>query len=61
MHVDVTETNANVEYITREAQQRWGEQYVLVTADGLELENCEGTKGRKSWGEFVFINIMPTS
>ena len=46
MHVDVTETSANVQYITREAQQRWGEQYVLVTADGLELENCEGTKGR---------------
>ena len=45
MHVDVTESNANVQYITKEVQQRWGEQYILVTNDGLELENCEGTQG----------------
>ena len=45
MHVEVTESTANVQHITREVQQQWGEQYVLVTADGFELENCEGTQG----------------
>ena len=46
MHVDVTESTANVEYVLNEVQQHWGDQYVLVTVDGLELEDCEGTKGK---------------
>ena len=45
MHLDVTESTANVQYVLNEVQQRWGEEYVLVTIDGLELEDCEGTKG----------------
>ena len=47
MHVDLIETTANVEYVLSEVQRRWGDQYVLVTIDGLELEDCEGTKGQK--------------
>lgn len=43
MHIDVTESTANVQYVTREMQERWGKTYVVVTADGLELEDCEGT------------------
>jgi len=46
MHLDITESTANVEHVTREVQQRWGEQYRIVTADGLELEDCEGTQGK---------------
>ena len=45
MHLDVCDSSANVAYITKAVQQRWGEQYVLVTADGLELEDCEATQG----------------
>ncbi len=42
MHIDVSESAANVDHILREVQQKWGEGYVLVT---LELEDCEGTRG----------------
>lgn len=45
MHLDVAESTANVQYVLNEVQQRWGHQYVLVTIDGLELEDGEGTKG----------------
>ena len=45
MHIDVTENTAHVEHVLREVQQRWGENFVIVTADGLELEDCEGTQG----------------
>ena len=31
--------------MTKEVQQRWGDQYKIVTADGLDLEDCEGTRG----------------
>ena len=46
LHLDVAESTANVQYVLSEVQQRWGDQYVLVTIDGLELEDCEGTKGK---------------
>ena len=42
MHLDIAESTANV---FREVHQRWGEEYVIVTVDGLELEDCEGTRG----------------
>ncbi len=46
MHIDVTETTANVCHILREVHQKWGEGYVLVTLNGLQLEDCEGTRGK---------------
>ena len=46
MHIDVSESNANVQFVTNEMQRRWGNNYVIVTTDGLELEDCEGTKGK---------------
>ena len=44
--VDVTEATANVTYIKLVIQQKWGHDYALVTADGLELEDCSGTQGQ---------------
>ncbi len=46
MHIDVTETTANVCHLLREVHQKWGEGYVLVTLNGLQLEDCEGTRGK---------------
>ena len=48
MHIDISESTANVEHVTKEVQQRWGEKYIIVTADGLQLEDCEGTQGNLS-------------
>ena len=45
MHIDVNEKTANLDHVTKEMQQRWGQEYVIVTADGLQLEDCEGTQG----------------
>ena len=42
--VDVTDVTANVYYITR-VIQKWGEEYVLVTADGLRIDDSLGTQG----------------
>ena len=43
--VDVTESTANVIYITSAIQSKWGSQYVLVTSDGLQIEDGSGTQG----------------
>lgn len=47
--VDVTEATANVENILNTVQDNWGDNYVLVTNDGLEIEDCSGTQGLKFW------------
>ena len=33
-------------YIKLVIQQKWGHDYTLATADGLELEDCQGTQGQ---------------
>lgn len=43
MYIDITEHTANVEYVMRD---RWGDNYVLVTVDGLELHDSDGAKGK---------------
>lgn len=43
--VDVTKSTANVNYIRNVVQKRWGYNYILVTADGLEIEDSSGTQG----------------
>ena len=35
-------------YIRNAVQKRWGEEYTLVTADGLEIEDSSGTQGRRN-------------
>ena len=44
--VDITESTANVNYIKNVVQKRWGSNYILVTADGLEIEDSSGTQGK---------------
>ena len=43
--LDVTEATANVHYIGNAVQRKWGNEYILVTADGLQIEDSSGTQG----------------
>ena len=45
MCVDVTESTANVNYIRSVVQKRWGSDYSLVRADGLQIEDNSRTQG----------------
>ena len=44
--VDVTETTANVNYVTAAVQRKWGSDYNLVTSDGLKVDDSSGTHGK---------------
>ena len=44
-YINVTEDNANVTYIGSEVKDLWGDQYILCTCDGLEMEDSDGTRG----------------
>ena len=43
--IDLSESTANVHYITSVVQTKWGHDYVLVTSDGLRIEDSSGTQG----------------
>lgn len=42
-----TENTANVPYLSNVVQEKWGmgEDYVMVTSDGLRVEDSDGTRG----------------
>ena len=46
LYTDIVESTANVDYILTVVQRRWGEDYTLVTNDGLELLDSPGTRGK---------------
>ena len=50
--ISVSEATANVIYISSVIRQKWGEDYVLVTSDGLQLEDSSGTQG-KYYNNFI--------
>ena len=43
--IEIVETTANVEHILGVVRRRWGPDYVMVTQDGLEVEDAPATQG----------------
>ena len=39
------ERSANIHTVTNAVQSKWGSGYVVVTGDGLEVDNSAGTQG----------------
>ena len=39
------ETTANVDFINCEVQKVWGKKYIIVTGNGLPIEDSSGTQG----------------
>jgi len=43
--IDINESNANIFYVSGVVEKKWGSSYVLVTSDGLKIEDSSGTQG----------------
>ena len=54
MWVDVSDATANVNHILSAVQRNWGTDQVLVTADGLKIEDSSGTQGK-----YKRISLIP--
>ena len=50
-HISLNEHTANVNTVTNAVQSKWGGDYVVVTGDGLPVDDSEGTHGRCMGGE----------
>lgn len=42
----IEESTANVPYILKVVRERWGQSYILVGNNGLEIEDSPGTQGK---------------
>ena len=43
--VDIIETTAHLHYVSSAIQRKWVSEYILVTSDGLKLDDSSGTQG----------------
>ena len=43
--IELIEATANVEHILAIIRKRWGPDYLLVTKDGLQIEDSPATQG----------------
>ena len=44
-HVSLDDCTANVNTVTCAIQSKWGSEYVVVTGDGLEVDDSSDTQG----------------
>ena len=47
-YVEIRESSANVDHISREIQLLWGDEYRITTSDGMEVKDCSGTRGKSN-------------
>lgn len=46
-HVSLDDRTANVNTVTCAIQSKWGSEYIVVTGDGLEVDDSSGTQGTR--------------
>ena len=45
MYIGMTEQNANINYVTEEVRKHWGEEFTIVSNDGIEIADTATTQG----------------
>ena len=58
-YVEIQESSANIDYISREIQLLWGEEYHIVTPDGMEVKDCSGTRGKIN--DLIWHNLITSN
>ena len=53
-HISMDDRSANVNTVTNAVQSKWGSDYIVVTGDGLEVDDSSGTQGNVS-NPFIFV------
>ena len=46
MYLELNESSANVTLIKAAMQCKWGQDFTIVSNDGVELEDSSGTEGQ---------------
>lgn len=46
VYVEIRESSANIVFILKEVKSKCGSDYIVVTADGLEVKDSSGSRGK---------------
>lgn len=53
--IELMDSTANVEYILSVVQRRWGPDFIIVTHDGLPIEESPATQGEQLVSFMLFL------
>ena len=53
--VSIDESSTNINTITNAVQKKWGADYIIVTGDGLQIDDSSGTQGTV----YNFMHFLP--
>ena len=57
--VNITDSSANLTHILTGVREEFGDEYVVVTADGLEVRDSSGTQGEDNfYGNDLFFTYV---
>ena len=56
MFIELTESTVNVNHIISAVRYQWGQDVILVSSDGLEFQNSQGSQGIHEFK--VIIHVM---
>ena len=60
IYVDLTDKTASAITIKSAVQEEWGDEYTLVTADGLEVKDSAGTTGKNTLHSLLTSSLCIT-
>ena len=58
IYVDLTDKTVSAVTIKSAVQDEWGDDYTVVTSDGLEIKDSAGTTGKTNTTQTMFIIII---
>ena len=58
MYIELTEATAYLDHIVELIRKRWGAEYILVTNDGIELEDSPATQGRRCSDAVLALTLI---
>ena len=58
IHVNVNNETANVHHVNDAIKDAWGEEYRLVTCDGIELDDSATTQDKQAACRLCMLSLM---
>ena len=57
-YVELKPSTANVTYIQSQIQKIWGNEYIVVSNDGLQIHDSPATRGKSSLSIIIIIILI---
>ena len=58
IYVELKPSTANLTYIQSQIQKIWGNEYIVVSNDGLQIHDSPATRGKSSLSIIIIIKTV---